>query len=79
MIKRASDWVPRDSNAIHENVLLVQPYSQSNAIAASYFEKAKLTGVHIVEQEVGSATSDDDELLLAGASHIEMSNIPISR
>jgi hypothetical protein len=79
MIVRASDWVPRDGDEIHENVLLVQPHDRPDDSTASDLEKAKFTGVHIAEEEeVGSTSSDDDEGLLAGAAPLEMSDLSMS-
>jgi len=75
MIVRASDWVPRDGDEIHENVLVVQPHDQRKPSATGDIEKAKLDGVRVAEEEVGSSSSDDDDGLL---SHIELSDRSLS-
>ena len=76
MIVRSSDWVPRDGDEIHENVLQVQPHEPSASSAAS--GKHDKDGMHVTEHEVGSSTMDDDQGLLAGASHIEISSTAVS-
>ena len=76
MIVRSSDWVPRDGDEIHENVLQVQPHEPSASSAAS--GKHEKDGMHVTEHEVGSSTMDDDQGLLAGASHIEISSTAVS-
>jgi hypothetical protein len=78
MIVRSSDWVPRDGDEIHENVLRVQPHEPSASTSSAASGKHKKDGVHVTEHEVGSSTMDDDQSLLAGASHIEISSTAVS-
>ena len=78
MIVRSSDWVPRDGDEIHENVLRVQPHEPSASASSAASGKHKKDGVHVTEHEVGSSTMDDDQGLLAGASHIEIGSTAAS-
>ncbi|OCK87848.1 uncharacterized protein K441DRAFT_670173 [Cenococcum geophilum 1.58] len=78
MIVRSSDWVPRDGDEIHENVLRVQPHEPSASASSAASGKHKKDGVYVTEHEVGSSTVDDDQGLLAGTSHIEISSIAVS-
>lgn len=78
MIVRSSDWIPRDGDEIHENVLRVQPHEPSASASSAASGKHKKDGVHVTELEVGSLTMDDDQGLLAGASHIEISSTAVS-
>jgi hypothetical protein len=78
MIVRSSDWVPRDGDEIHENVLRVQPHEPSASASSAASGKHEKDGVHVTEHEVGSSTMDDDQGLLAGASHIEISSTAVS-
>lgn len=78
MIVRSSDWVPRDGDEIHENVLRVQPHEPSASAPSAASGKHKKDGVYVTEHEVSSSTMDDDQGLLAGTSHIEISSIAVS-
>ena len=78
MIVRSSDWEPRDGDEIHENVLRVQPHEPSASASSAASGKHKKDGVHVTEHEIGSSTMDDDQGLLAGASHIEISSTAVS-
>ncbi|KAF2499280.1 hypothetical protein BU16DRAFT_523786 [Lophium mytilinum] len=79
MIVRSSDWVPRDGDEIVDNVLRVEAHEPSHEPSASpvALGKQKENGVYVTEHQVGSPM-DDDQGLLAGASHIEMSSIAVS-
>lgn len=78
MIVRSGDWVPRDGDEIHENVLRVQPHEPSASASSAASGEHKNDGVHVTEHEVGSSTMGDDQGLLAGASHIEISSTAVS-
>jgi hypothetical protein len=78
MIVRAGNWVPRDGDEIHENVLLVQP-SQNRSVStvSQLFSKGKIDGIYTIEQEVDSSSYEEGSLM--GATCTEMSHIPISQ
>ncbi|KAF1958108.1 hypothetical protein CC80DRAFT_490775 [Byssothecium circinans] len=75
MIVRSADWVPRNGDEIHENVLLAQPHEPSASASPGTHKK---NGVYVTANEASSSSTDDDQGLLARALDIEMSAVPVS-